>query len=95
MDHLDTFIYIRAGKCLRKSTAALEILKEIGGGWKLLYILKIIPLFLRDWVYDRIARSRYRIFGREAACMVPEPEFRKRFLDEDTVFSSGKDQGGN
>ena len=36
---------------------------------------------MRDWMYDVVARNRYRWFGRRDACMVPTPELRARFLD--------------
>jgi predicted DCC family thiol-disulfide oxidoreductase YuxK len=46
-----------------------------------LYLFKIIPLPVRDAVYDWVARNRYKWFGRQAACPVPDPEVRERFLE--------------
>jgi predicted DCC family thiol-disulfide oxidoreductase YuxK len=42
---------------------------------------RILPLRLRDWLYDRVARNRYRLFGRRPVCMIPAPDVRARFLD--------------
>lgn len=65
-----------------KSTAALQIGKKLGSNYKLLSkILLLIPAFIRDAVYDFIARNRYRWFGKKAQCWIPNPELQKLFLD--------------
>lgn len=48
--------------------------------WPLLKTFWIVPRPLRDWLYDRIARNRYRLFGRREACLVPTAEIVDRFL---------------
>ena len=63
-----------------KSDAVLKILNDLGGVWKLFYVFKIIPQNLRDWLYDFIARNRYRLFGKKDNCMIPSPEVKDRFL---------------
>ena len=63
-----------------RSEAALRLLDHIGGFWRLVSWLRIIPRPIRDAVYDTIARSRYRWFGRFESCRVPPPEWRERFL---------------
>ena len=77
----ESFIYIRDGKIYQRSTAALFVLKDIGGLWAMLYAFIIVPQFFRNWVYDKVARSRYRIFGKKDSCMVPSPEIKARFID--------------
>ncbi len=79
-DQHETFVYVRGDQFFLRSSAALEVFKELGGAWKLLYIFKIIPLPVRDAVYDLIASSRYRLAGRRDTCMMPTPELKKRFL---------------
>jgi predicted DCC family thiol-disulfide oxidoreductase YuxK len=79
-DRADSVVYISGGKALVKSSAILHLLKDIGGGWKILYGFRIIPVFIRDFFYDLIAKSRYRIFGRRDSCMVPSEEIKWRFL---------------
>ena len=64
-----------------KSRAVLAALGELGGAWRLAGVLRIIPGPLRDAVYDLVARSRYRVFGRSDRCVLPPPEMRGRFLD--------------
>lgn len=63
-----------------KSTAALKIGQTFGGGYKLLALFEWIPRVFRDWVYDIIAKRRYRWFGKQDDCMVPTPELRAKFL---------------
>jgi predicted DCC family thiol-disulfide oxidoreductase YuxK len=77
---LDSVVLIENGRHYRQSTAALRILRQLGGGWFLLYGFIVLPTFLRDWIYDRIAKNRYRWFGQRQACMVPSPELKARFL---------------
>jgi len=66
---------------LTKSDAVLKISRQLSGGWKLLYIFKVIPGSWRDWLYDIVASNRYRWFGKRDQCMVPTPEIQSRFLD--------------
>lgn len=67
-DDFDTVVYIRAEKYFLKSSAILHIVKELGGIWKGLFIFIIIPVFIRDFIYTLVAKSRYRIFGRRDSC---------------------------
>ena len=64
-----------------KSTAALKIAKHLKFPLHLLSVLLIIPMFIRNWVYDIIATNRYKWFGKKEACMVPTPELNNKFLD--------------
>jgi predicted DCC family thiol-disulfide oxidoreductase YuxK len=67
-DDFDTVVYIKAEKYFLKSSAILHIVKELGGIWKSFFIFIIIPVFIRDFIYTLIAKSRYRIFGRRESC---------------------------
>ncbi len=74
-------LYKKSGKILYKSNAALEIAKNLSGLWPALYIFKIVPRFIRDFVYDIIARNRYQWFGKRETCRMPSPELKERFLE--------------
>ncbi len=76
----DSIILEKEGKIYQKSDAALEIARNLDGLWKIFYIFKIIPSFLRNPIYDLIAKNRYRIFGRTDVCRIPTPELKARFL---------------
>ena len=77
---MDSVIYLKGNLAYRESSAVLEILKDIGGIWKLAGILRYIPLPIRDRFYQFIAKRRYRYFGKRASCLLPTPENKKRFL---------------
>ncbi|WP_322859110.1 DCC1-like thiol-disulfide oxidoreductase family protein [Mycobacterium europaeum] len=64
-----------------RSAAALRVVDYLGGPWKLLDVARVIPTPLRDWLYDKFARVRYRIFGKHDTCPLPPPEVRARFLE--------------
>jgi predicted DCC family thiol-disulfide oxidoreductase YuxK len=76
----DSLVFITGGNCFLRSSAVLHVLKELGGGWKLLYIFIVIPRPLRDFFYNILAKNRYKLFGRRTTCMVPSPENKQRFL---------------
>ncbi len=76
----DTIIFICGDTCFIKSSAGLHVLKELGGVWKLFYAFIVVPAPIRDFIYSRIANSRYRIFGRRDTCIIPTPEVKRRFL---------------
>ncbi|WP_425392294.1 thiol-disulfide oxidoreductase DCC family protein [Ekhidna sp.] len=80
-DNLQSIVLKHRGSIKTKSTAALHIARKLNGLWPALYGLIIIPKFIRDWVYDIIAKNRYKWFGKKDQCMIPSPEMKSRFLD--------------
>ncbi|MBS1619149.1 MAG: thiol-disulfide oxidoreductase DCC family protein [Bacteroidetes bacterium] len=76
----DSFVYLREGQLYQRSAAALYLLRDLGGIWRLLYAFVIIPRPVRDAVYDVVAKYRYKWFGKRDSCMVPTAELRGRFL---------------
>ncbi|MDQ0417029.1 putative DCC family thiol-disulfide oxidoreductase YuxK [Croceifilum oryzae] len=75
----DSMYFIDGDKLYSHSTAVLRIIRELGKGWKLLYVLSLIPESIRDNLYRRFAKNRYRWFGKSEVCMIPTPEVRNRF----------------
>jgi predicted DCC family thiol-disulfide oxidoreductase YuxK len=81
-DDLDTmYVLTSDGRLLRRSRAILFAGAALGGPWSLLALLQVIPRPLADWLYERVARVRYRVFGRLETCAIPAPEVRARFLE--------------
>jgi predicted DCC family thiol-disulfide oxidoreductase YuxK len=80
-DVFNSFILLEDDKIYTRSAGALRVAKHLGGAWPLIYGLIIIPKFIRDAVYNLIAKNRYKWFGRREECWVPTPELRERFLD--------------
>ncbi len=75
-----TVVYVKNGVPCFKSKAVLEILRDLGCCWNLLYILIVIPPVIRDFAYDIIAKNRYGVFGKRESCMIPTSELMDRFL---------------
>ena len=85
-DELTSFAVLpdyRAGTApmLRRSSAALFVARELGWPWKATLAMRILPTSVLDRLYHIVARTRYRVFGRLEQCLVPRPEFRRRFID--------------
>ncbi len=79
-ENLKTLVYLdRAQKVWTKSEATLEILKRVGGFWKIASLAKILPVGFRDWFYDRVAERRRSIIDK-ANCPVPTEDQRARIL---------------
>ena len=76
----DSILLIDRDKIYIKSTAALYISKSLSGGYPLLFGFMIIPNLIRNWVYDIVARNRYKWFGKKETCMIPTPELKDKFL---------------
>ena len=81
-EDVKTFVLVADGKAYTRSDAAIRVSAYLRGGWKLLGLVRVIPRPIRDWMYDRVARNRYRWFGKTEACMIPTPELRSRFLHD-------------
>jgi predicted DCC family thiol-disulfide oxidoreductase YuxK len=80
INDLDSFVLLDDRGMHLRSDAALRAVAHLGGGWRLANALRVVPAFLRDAVYGRIARNRYRWFGRRDACRLPLPNEQERFL---------------
>jgi predicted DCC family thiol-disulfide oxidoreductase YuxK len=63
-----------------KSDAALEIAKNLGGFWHFGTIFRIIPTAIRNYLYDYIAKNRYKWFGKNDNCLVPNEALNLKFL---------------
>lgn len=79
-DDPETMLVIEGARARRDSDAVLAIAEGLGWAWRALGVLRVVPRAWRDAAYRRIARNRYRLFGRREACWVPTPEQRARIL---------------
>lgn len=80
-EDFDSLVLLSEGKVHKKSGAALRIAGRLNGLYPLLKAFLIIPPFIRDGVYDIIARNRYKWFGKRDECRIPTPELRSRFIE--------------
>lgn len=76
---LSTFYYFENGKFTKKSTAALHLSKHLKLPWNLGRMFLIIPRFIRDGVYDFIAKRRHKVSN--TSCRLLTTQEKKRFLD--------------
>ncbi|RSK52948.1 thiol-disulfide oxidoreductase DCC family protein [Bacillus canaveralius] len=78
---IDSIVLIEKRKAFIKSSAALRTASKLQGGWKLLVLLLLVPVPVRNFFYDWIAHNRYRWFGKQDSCMIPSPSMKERFLE--------------
>lgn len=78
----DTIVYLENSKVFIKSSAVIRIAVQLGFPYSMMAGFYVIPLWIRDIIYDHIARNRYRWFGRKESCRIPEDRIRQRFLNE-------------
>jgi predicted DCC family thiol-disulfide oxidoreductase YuxK len=90
---VDSVIWLEPGNGTRaesvsvRSTAVFHVLRYLGGMWTVLAALgAIIPRFVRDAVYDFVARHRHKIIRADASCLLPTPDQRARFIEWETAF---------
>ena len=82
LNNLKTLYVYDGCKLISKTKAWRTLADELGGVWGMLAtISRVIPVFILDFVYDLIAKSRYRIFGERSSCRMPTPEERDLFID--------------
>ena len=77
---MQSFVFIDNGKACIRSTASLKVCRYLKGLWPLCYAFIIVPKFIRDSIYNWIAKNRYKWFGVRQQCMIPTPEVKARFL---------------
>ena len=80
VDVFNSFILFQDGNIYTRSTAALKMFSQLKG-WRWVKTFWIVPKFIRDAVYNLIAKNRYKWFGKKQECWVPTPELKARFLD--------------
>ena len=77
----DSWLFIEEdGSVTRDLDALIRLGRRTGGiGWLLVW-LRVFPKPVRDWMYARVARNRYAMFGRAEMCEIANPELRARLL---------------
>lgn len=78
---LSSVVLLENGNLFQKSNAVLKVINYLPWYWQWMRVFWIMPRFLRDAVYDWIAKNRYKWFGKRESCMIPTPELHQRFLD--------------
>ncbi|WP_108879984.1 DCC1-like thiol-disulfide oxidoreductase family protein [Anderseniella sp. Alg231-50] len=79
-DDPQSFLFVENGKALARSDGVLALARHLDGPARLISWCRFLPKPLRDFAYDRIARNRYRLFGRKSECPIPDAGIRHRFV---------------
>ncbi|TGK00458.1 DUF393 domain-containing protein [Leptospira selangorensis] len=77
---IDSILFWDGKEIHIKSNAIIEICDKLGGFWKILKLSYIVPRPIRNFLYDLIAKNRYRLFGKRESCRMPTPELKERIL---------------
>lgn len=80
LDRFDTMAAVTGDRLYVRSEAFFVALSDFPAPWRWLRVLRFFPAVIRDWLYDRIALNRYRLFGRYDSCLLPTPDHERRFL---------------
>jgi len=79
---LNSFILIDGSKAYKSSTAGLRLYDKLPWYWKWTQVFWIVPQFIRDRIYNVIAKNRYKWFGKRDSCMIPTEDVKNRFIQE-------------
>ncbi len=80
LTELKSIVLLKNGKLYYKSSAVFQMIFLLGGFFWIFAPFWIVPRFFTNWVYDFVALTRYRIFGRRKSCRLPTPEEKEYFL---------------
>lgn len=79
-DSYETNLALIDGAAFTRLDSFVAVMAELGWPWRAAKLLLLLPRPLRDWLYDRIAKNRYALFGRRDSCEVPSAEMRERLI---------------
>ncbi|MFK8050435.1 MAG: thiol-disulfide oxidoreductase DCC family protein [Halioglobus sp.] len=80
VEQIETMAYVQHGQGFLRSTAFLQVVKKLSAFWPLLSVGLYVPVFIRDKVYNLIAKNRYRIAGKRDHCLIQAEGDLERFL---------------
>jgi predicted DCC family thiol-disulfide oxidoreductase YuxK len=75
-----TWVFLDQGRAYHSFDALIQVGKRTGGIGHALRLFGLLPRPVRDWMYLRVARNRYAMFGRKEMCTLPDPAFRARLM---------------
>lgn len=81
-DDAQSLLFVDEDRAYVRSDAAFAIARDLSWRWRWIRVFRFVPPFIRNRIYDLVARNRYRWFGKLDSCFIPTPEVRARFLDE-------------
>lgn len=79
-DVYESMIYVEGDTFYQQSDAFFQVIAKLGFPWRMMSVFRLIPKPLRNWLYDRIAFNRYRLFGKYDYCLLPTADHEARYL---------------
>jgi predicted DCC family thiol-disulfide oxidoreductase YuxK len=76
----DSWLYLHHGKAETSLDAIMTVGRRLGGIGYVMSAFYVFPRPMRDWLYRRLARNRYKLFGRAEMCALPDPELQSRLM---------------
>ncbi len=80
-EQFETFLLIADGRATAKLDAVAAVARLLRWPWRAVAACAVLPLPAGDWLYDRIAKNRYTVFGRTDTCFIPDPSWRARVIE--------------
>ena len=80
-EELDTVIFRINDQVYTKSTAVFKIIKSIGGFWRVFLVFDLLPTSFSDFIYKKIAKNRYKLFGKLEQCDISKFNTPGQFID--------------
>ncbi len=79
-ERYETNIVLENGRAWLKSEGSIRIFERLGFPWSLMRVGRLLPMPMRDWLYEIVARNRLRWFGVREVCYLPDPSQADRFI---------------
>ncbi|MER9653500.1 DCC1-like thiol-disulfide oxidoreductase family protein [Mesorhizobium sp. M0152] len=79
-DSYETNLVLVDGAAFTQLDSFIEVMSELGWPWRAARALLLLPRPIRNWLYNRIAKNRYALFGRKNTCDIPSAELRARLI---------------
>ncbi|MCF6443968.1 thiol-disulfide oxidoreductase DCC family protein [Nereida sp. MMG025] len=77
----ESWLFIADGQAWDGFDAVAQVGRRCGGLGHVVRVVMILPAPLRQWLYRRVARNRYRLFGRREMCQIPSASLQARLID--------------
>ncbi len=78
---MESIVFVEKNNAYEKSAAISKISSHLKFPWSVFSGFGFLPLSFRDYIYDMVATNRYRIFGKQEVCWIPDPKWKNRFID--------------
>lgn len=79
----ESMLVVEGNGVYQQSDAFFQVVAKLGYPWKFICVFRMVPKLLRNWIYDRIALNRYRLFGKYDTCLLPAADHDARYLADD------------